>query len=66
MLKASAGRLNQKTLDVWQQMLAFVRQEDVRDPDRVNLSAGRWAGVVHTACLQTEDELARLFPDPPR
>ena len=66
MLKALAGRLNQETLDVWQQMMAFVRQEDIHDPARVNLSAGRWAGVVHAACLQTEDELTRLFPDLPR
>jgi anaerobic magnesium-protoporphyrin IX monomethyl ester cyclase len=66
MLKALVGRLNQETLDVWQQMMTFVRQEDIHDPARVNLSAGRWAGVVHAACLQTEDELARLFPDLPR
>ena len=65
-LKALAARVNQDTLDVWQQMIAFVRQEDIHDPARVNLSAGRWAGVVHAACLQTEDELARLFPDLPR
>ena len=36
MLKALAGRLNRDTLDVWQQMTAFVRQEDIRDPARVN------------------------------
>lgn len=66
MLKALVGRLNQETLDVWQQMMTFVRKEDIHDPARVNLSAGRWAGVVHAACLQTEDELTRLFPDLPR
>jgi anaerobic magnesium-protoporphyrin IX monomethyl ester cyclase len=66
MLKALVGRLNQETLNVWQQMMTFVRKEDIHDPARVNLSAGRWAGVVHAACLQTEDELARLFSDLPR
>ena len=66
MLKALVGRLNRETLDVWQQMMTFVRQDDIHDPARVNLSAGRWAGVVHAACLQTEDELTRLFPDLPR
>jgi anaerobic magnesium-protoporphyrin IX monomethyl ester cyclase len=66
MLKALVGRLNQETLDVWQQMMTFVRKEDIHDPARVNLSAGRWAGVIHAACLQTEDELTRLFPDLPR
>jgi hypothetical protein len=66
MLKALAGRLNQETLDVWQQMMTFVRQEDIRDAAQVNLAAGRWAGAVHAACLQTEDELTRLFPDLPR
>ena len=66
MLKALAGRLNRETLDVWQQMTAFVRQEDIHDPARVNLSAGRWAGAVHAACLQAEDELSALFPDLPR
>jgi len=66
MLMALVGRLNQETLDVWQQMMTFVRKEDIHDPARVNLSAGRWAGVVHAACLQTEDELTRLFPDLPR
>jgi hypothetical protein len=65
-LKALAAQVNRDSLDVWQQMTAFVRQEDIHDPARVNLNAGRWAGVVHAACLQTEDELARLFPHLPR
>ena len=66
MLKALVGRLNQETLEVWQQMMTFVRQDDIHDPARANLSAGCWAGVVHAACLQTEDKLTRLFPDLPR
>ena len=60
------GRLNRGTWDVWRQMMIFVRQVDFHEPARVNLSAGRWVGVVHAACLQTEEELTRLFPDLPR
>jgi anaerobic magnesium-protoporphyrin IX monomethyl ester cyclase len=62
-LKALAARVNRDSLDVWQQMTAFVRQEDIRDPARVNTMAGRWASAIHAACLQTADELTRLFPD---
>jgi radical SAM superfamily enzyme YgiQ (UPF0313 family) len=62
-LKALAARVNQDTLDVWQQMTAFVRQEDLHDPARVNTIAGRWAGAVHTACLRAEDALSALMPD---
>jgi anaerobic magnesium-protoporphyrin IX monomethyl ester cyclase len=62
-LKALAARVNRETLDVWQQMTAFVRQEEIRDPARVNALAGRWAGAVHAACLRAEDALSALMPD---
>ena len=32
--------MNRETLDVWQQMAAFVRQEDILDAARVNTLAG--------------------------
>jgi hypothetical protein len=44
-------------------MTAFVRQDDIRDPARVNALAGRWAGTVHAACLRAEDALSALMPD---
>ena len=44
---------------------AFVRQEDIHDPARVNPCAGRWAGVVHAACLRAEDALAAADARPP-
>jgi radical SAM superfamily enzyme YgiQ (UPF0313 family) len=62
-LKALAVRVNRETLDVWQEMTAFVRQEDIRAPARVNALAGRWAGTVLAACLQAEDALSALMPD---
>jgi anaerobic magnesium-protoporphyrin IX monomethyl ester cyclase len=62
-LKALAARVNRDTLDVWQQMTAFVRQEDIHDPARVNAVAGRWAGAVRAACLRVEDALSALMPD---
>ena len=62
-LKALAARVNRETLDVWQQMTAFVRQEEIHDPARVNTLAGRWAGAVHAACLRAEDALSALMPD---
>jgi len=58
-----AARVNRETLDVWQQMIAFVRQEEIHDPARVNTLAGRWAGAVHAACLRAEDALSALMPD---
>jgi len=63
MLKALVGRLNRETLEVWQQMTAFARQEDVLDALRVNAAAGEWAGVVRAACLRADDALSALMPD---
>ena len=66
MLKALARSLNRGTLDVWQAMAAFARQEDIRDAPRVNTCAGEWAGAVRAACLRAEDALSALMPERPR
>jgi hypothetical protein len=63
MLKTLARHLNRETLAVWQEMAAFVRQEDIRDAPRVNACAGEWAGAVCAACLRAEDALSTLMPD---
>ena len=66
MLKALASRLNRENLNVWQEMAAFARQEDILDAPRVNARAGEWAGAVRAACLQAEDALSALMPERPR
>ena len=66
MLKALASRLNRENLNVWQEMAAFARQEDILDAPRVNARAGEWAGAVRAACLQAEDALSALMPKRPR
>ena len=63
MLKALASHLNRETLDVWQEMAAFARQEDILDAPRVNACAGEWAGAVQAACLHAEDALSALMSD---
>ena len=66
MLKTLTRHLNRETLEVWQEMAAFARQEDILDAPRVNACAGEWAGAVRAACLQAEDALSALMPERPR
>jgi radical SAM superfamily enzyme YgiQ (UPF0313 family) len=47
--KAAVAHLNQVTLELWQEMLAFVRQENIHDADAVNARAGEWAQRINQA-----------------
>jgi anaerobic magnesium-protoporphyrin IX monomethyl ester cyclase len=62
-LRSLVRRLNHETVEVWQEMAEFARQEDIHDARWVNTRAGEWAGAVRGACLRAEDALSALMPD---
>lgn len=54
-LRAAAARVNGESLEMWQEMLAFVSAGDIHNADQVNELAGAWAGRVHALCTSVQD-----------
>jgi hypothetical protein len=52
-LRDLAARVNAASLQVWGEMLSFVRTGNIYDADGVNAHAGEWAAHIDLACYPT-------------